>query len=568
MRSLAPLRFARPRRDPTPVPVESTEHASPAAQAGELGGGPNIRRRFRTTRSEIMSSAVVAAAALLVRVVPALTSGGFPLNDGGLFYTMAGDLRANSFLIPATTSYNGGDIPFAYPPLGIYMVAVLHLALPVSLIDLFLWLPVILSLLGVGAMYFVARELLPSRFHALVATAAFAVVPESYMQIIEGGGVTRALGLLLGLLAVMWAVKYLREGRGRDCVAAALAGGLAVLSHPDAALFTVVAVVLLAAQARSVSRGLRILVGMAVVSAPWWLMVAVRLGPMRLVSTGSLQGPVAGVVGGVYELMYFGISQEFFFPLVALAGFLGLLFSLHRRSALLFVWLVLELVLDQRLGAMFAMVPLCLAAAYGVADVVLPAFLRVSEYGDALMPDAVWRSAPVRDGLLLALYLVALGSLVADVSSFSTDHAVPAATRDAYQWVAENTPAGAHFAVISGSSDGQEGTQEWFPALTSRVSEATPQGTEWLASGTWLSTYKDNMALQGCASQTAACLLNWASERGSAPGYVFLPKGQLLGIGSPSDCCSSLRESLLSSDRFAVVYDGAGATIVRWLPGP
>jgi asparagine N-glycosylation enzyme membrane subunit Stt3 len=570
MRSLAPLRFARPRRAPTPDSPSAVPTAPPVepVEQVEPGAGRTVRSRLRATRSEVVASAVVAVAAISVRVVPALASGGFPLNDGGLFYTMARNLQANSFLIPANTTYNGGDIPFAYPPLSIYLVALLHAVLPVGLADLFLWLPVILSCLGVAALYFLARELLPTRFHALVATAAFGVVPESYMQIIEGGGMARALGLLLALLAAGWALRYLRRGGRRDGVAAAVAGGLAVLSHPNAALFTVMAVVLLTAHVRNFGRGARILVGVAVVSAPWWASVAIRLGPMRLVSTGSLQGPLAGALGGLSELMFFAIGQEFFVPLVGLAGLLGLLLCLHRRSGLLAVWLILELVIDQRLGAMYAMVPLCLAAAYGVCDVVLPAFLRVTEYGDGLMPAAVWRSAPVRDGLLMALYMVALGSLVADLTSYSTDHAVPAATRAAYQWVVVNTPPGARFAVISGSANGQDGVQEWFPALTDRISEATPQGLEWLGADKWLSAYKDNVTLQGCASQTAACLLDWAAARGATPGYVFLPKGQLMGIGSPGDCCSSLRTSVLASPRFAVVYDGDGATIVRWLPGP
>jgi hypothetical protein len=513
-----------------------------------------------------VSAFAVGIAAFLVRAVPVFGSGGFPLNDGGLFYVMARDLQANSFVIPATTSYNGGDIPFAYPPLGIYLVALLHLALPVSLIDLFTWLPVILSLLSVAAVFFLARELLPSRFHALVATAAFAVAPESYMWTIEGGGVTRALGLLFAVVAVTWTVKYLRGGRGRDGAVAAVAGGLAVLSHPDAALFTVLAVVLLAAQARTVGRPLRILIGIAIVSAPWWMTVTLRLGPMELVSAGSLDGPAVGALRGFFQLLFFANTQEVTLPFVAAAGFLGVLLCLYRRSLLLFGWVALELMVDQRLGTMFAMVPLSLAAAYGVVDVVVPAFVRVSHYGDGLVPNIVWRSVPVRDGLLVVLYLATLGGLVFDLSSLSPDHPVPTATREAYQWVAGSTPADARFAVVTGDSAGLEGSQEWFPALTSRVSEATPQGVEWLGAAKWRSTYDDNVALQACATETSGCLRAWASGRGAAPDFVLLPKGQLNGPGSPADCCSSLRQSLLESSQFTVVYDGPGATIVRWLP--
>ena len=41
----------------------------------------------------------------IVRLWPALTNG-FPLNDGGMFYTMIRDLKANHFILPRFASYN------------------------------------------------------------------------------------------------------------------------------------------------------------------------------------------------------------------------------------------------------------------------------------------------------------------------------------------------------------------------------------------------------------------------------------------------------------------------------
>lgn len=50
----------------------------------------------------------------VVRFWPVITNG-FPLNDGGMFYTMIRDLKANHFILPQFTSYNFANIPFAYP---------------------------------------------------------------------------------------------------------------------------------------------------------------------------------------------------------------------------------------------------------------------------------------------------------------------------------------------------------------------------------------------------------------------------------------------------------------------
>ena len=61
---------------------------------------------------------------ILIRIFPeTLTS--FPINDGGMFMVMARELRLNGFALPAYTSYNNFNIPFAYPPLGLYVTGFL-----------------------------------------------------------------------------------------------------------------------------------------------------------------------------------------------------------------------------------------------------------------------------------------------------------------------------------------------------------------------------------------------------------------------------------------------------------
>jgi hypothetical protein len=50
----------------------------------------------------------------------------FPLNDGGLFYTMTQDILDHDFSIPVYTSYNGNVIPFGYPPFAFYLLALIQ----------------------------------------------------------------------------------------------------------------------------------------------------------------------------------------------------------------------------------------------------------------------------------------------------------------------------------------------------------------------------------------------------------------------------------------------------------
>ena len=78
-----------------------------------------IQRWDRMSREEKAGLILLLCAIILGALVRLLYIAGsdFPINDGGLFFTMTRDLQANGFLIPKVTSYNGGGLPFAYPPL-------------------------------------------------------------------------------------------------------------------------------------------------------------------------------------------------------------------------------------------------------------------------------------------------------------------------------------------------------------------------------------------------------------------------------------------------------------------
>src|SRR6185503_19542427 len=90
--------------------------------------------------------AIAIVTGLLLRLGPILLSD-FPLRDGGLFVTMANDIRHAGFGLPEFSTYNTGEVPFAYPPLGLYILAIL----PGDPITTERWLPLVWSLLAIPA---------------------------------------------------------------------------------------------------------------------------------------------------------------------------------------------------------------------------------------------------------------------------------------------------------------------------------------------------------------------------------------------------------------------------------
>src|SRR3954468_24754441 len=165
-----------PRRSPVGHPVVQDE-------------GPRAGRDLRYP----VALALAVALGIAVRAYHVLSQD-FPLNDGGLFFAMVRDLQAAHYHLPAFTSYNDAGIPYGYSPLGFYLAGLLDDLTPLTLIDLFRWLPLTVSALTVVAFAWLARGLLSSRAAVVVSVLAFSLVPRSFIWMLMGGGLTRSLG--------------------------------------------------------------------------------------------------------------------------------------------------------------------------------------------------------------------------------------------------------------------------------------------------------------------------------------------------------------------------------------
>ena len=140
----------------------------------------------------------------IVRFVPPAMAG-FPVNDGGMFYVMVEELKANHFALPAFTGYNLSGIPFAYPPFGLYVTALISSLLRIPALDIVRWLPPLVSTLALLAFYLMADEILGSHLQAGLATIFYGLVPDSFGWAIMGGGITRSFGLLFLFLTITFA---------------------------------------------------------------------------------------------------------------------------------------------------------------------------------------------------------------------------------------------------------------------------------------------------------------------------------------------------------------------------
>lgn len=497
---------------------------------------------------------------LLVRL-SFVAAADFPLNDGGLFVSMARQIRLAGGALPWTVPYNGEPIPFVYPPLPFYLAALVAGDSVATLLAFERWFPLVVSMLTIVAFWLLARELLRSRTASDLATITFAILPLSYLWVIMGGGITRAPGLLFAILASWQAYRMFTSTDRQSPWLTAILSALTLLCHPEAALFVVLTIAVfwavLGLHRSGTIKVALVAAGTAVLSAPWWLVAIIRHGVAVLLPVGE---PGFGRLGVLLNPFFLGLTSDARFPALALMVLLGLAYVLSKRQYLLPLWAGVDYVLMARAPGQKALIPLALMAGLGARYVLLP-LLQQRE-------SAAAQGDRVRGSVNLAT--VFLGALVVqtvalDVLSYRPLLSpLPLAERQAMAWAQANTPQGSRFVVVTGEGGWpQDRSSEWFPTLSERISVATVQGGEWLDDlNGRIEAYK---RLQECAGEDGDCLSRWSASYDRPFDYIYVVKRPPV-VSSAAlnvDACAGLRSELRHDPSYEVVYEGEGALIAR-----
>jgi hypothetical protein len=498
-----------------------------------------------------------------VRFLPVATHR-LPLNDGGLFYSMTGDLLANGMRLPLMTSYNGGSIPFTYPPLGFYLAAGLHLTTGASLLDVMAWLPALIATLTIPAFYLLARRLLGRSDLASMATLAFALIPRSYEWLIMGGGITRAPGMLFALLALAAVIRLVHRPTWKDASLLGILIALTALSHLEMAWFTFFSLLLLAAlsgRTRAVLARLAGALGLAaLLSALWWIPLLMRHGISPFIQAAAAGRHTTGYASAILT----SLTGEPYYGAFLILGILGALACLARREWLLPLWVGAILLLDPRAAGTEASVPTSLLACVALIRIVLPALsaARASarSHESPSSSRELSEAIPSMRARHLAMLVLALyGTPSAMLAFFLPGSSLASTLRpeevETLRWIGDNTAPGRTFLIVSGRMAWEaDPLSEWFPALTHHISLATPQGREWL--GTLSEAGRRHWALQRCALRGLTCLESWlADDPGLEPDVILVARyPETSGIQTVA-----LVEGLERSPEYSVIFAGSGA---------
>lgn len=465
-----------------------------------------------------------------VRFNPTLLAG-FAINDGGMFAVMVEDLKSSHYLLPRFTTYNHLNIPFAYPPLGFYLGRIASDLFGWSVPQTLRWVPAFFASLSVPAFYLLARRLLKNKYYAAISTLFFALTPRALSWYVMGGGLTRGPGQLFMLLTLATVVRLYKENRRTDIFLAGLFGGLAVMSHPEAAVHTFVSALFLWIMLSRTRTGFinSILVGLIVliVSAPWWATVIHYHGVDPL-----LRGAATGQkTAAVFHLLFFVFTEEPYATVIAVLGLIGIAYQLLRRQYLLPLWMALPFFVEGRSASGPAAIPLMMLAAIALVDVIFSALGRLDVGKPSnQMQEMVDKEADGSQRILPAernIFLFIMSYLIFSTYQFGfglSNATVYSPDQEAMTWVRENTPDSSRFLVLTGTSQVScDSVLEWFPALTGRQSIFTVQGTEWTQGPNFNDYVRSTYAPQRCLlSDDATCLD--AAVSPSAYDFIYLSK--------------------------------------------
>ncbi len=513
------------------------------------------------TRDEWSTLILLLAIALgaFMRFNPTLLAG-FAINDGGMFAVMVDDLKAGNYRLPAFTTYNQLDIPFAYPPLGFYLGRLAADLFGMETTDVMRFVPAFFASLSVPAFYWLALRLLKNKYIAALSTLFFALMPRALSWFVMGGGLTRSPGQFFMLLTLAFVIRLYEENRRADILWAGLFGGLAVMSHPEAAVHTFVSAIflwLMLSRKRTAFIN-SILVGMIVllVTSPWWMTV-IRYHGVEPLFNAAATGAKALAV---FHLLFFVFTEETYATFIAVLGLIGIAHRLVRRDYLLPLWMAIPFFVEGRSAAGPAAIPLAMLAAIGLAQVIFPA-LQASAGRDAEKPDHV-TGAERNVFLYVLLYLLfstyQFGFRLSNATLYPPD-------RDAMEWVGRNTPGDARFLVLSGTTSVScDSVLEWFPALTGRRSLYTVQGTEWTEGENFNTFVKDTYGVQACMDEDSSCL----DETINPSEYDYVYVSRILRVNNcvPLDAERTFPyfvESMRADGQFDVAYETDGVIIYR-----
>jgi hypothetical protein len=446
----------------------------------------------------------------------------FPINDGGLFYTLIKDLMANHYRLPLTTSYNHLNLPFAYPPFIFYLSGFLADLTSWGLINIIRILPAIFTVLTIPAFFLLASVLIENRDQVVFATCIFTFIPASFYWLIMGGGLTRAPAFFFALLSLYFIYRLYTRDQIQDILWTTVFSSLTVLTQPETALHTAVSALVFFFFFGRDKKGLLKSIAVAgltiVFTAPWWATVLIHEGFTPFMAAG---GTGFHNFGEMFQLFQFGVTNEYGLKTIGTLGLIGLFWHLAQRKYFVPVWAAVIFISEPRSAPLYLSPCVAIFASYSLTN-ILQIFNKIELPRAAESREPHPLSGKVAKGLFFLLAVPWVISSIGIIALLVNSSVLTNVDQNAFNWIKLNTSGESRFLVLSGDSPFTDPVSEWFPALTERTSIATVQGQEWASSGSFDKMITEEVNVQKCMYLTYSCIESWAEKNHKVFDYIYV----------------------------------------------
>ena len=206
----------------------------------------------------------------------------YPMGYAGLFTQMARQIADANFQLPIESPFYGpGGIPFAYPPFGLYLLAILIKVTGKYFFFLRI-LPPMLSLISLIPLFYLTLHLSKSTLAAGMIVILTAASPNLYEAHAWAAGMVRASAFLFMLCTLYFFVKHNSQPTLLNLLSAGMLLGLTLLSHLTYFLFCIAWIGWWTVSSgkfflRFKDAAIVVLLGL-LTSSIWWLTIIFRYG--------------------------------------------------------------------------------------------------------------------------------------------------------------------------------------------------------------------------------------------------------------------------------------------------
>jgi hypothetical protein len=262
-----------------------------------------------------------------------------------------------------------------------------------------------------------------------------------------------------------------------------------------------------------------LLVGVLLLSSPWWVTILQHHGIAAFYQAGQVTHS-----RWLFWTILFALSfTGEYTTVIAVFALIGFFIQLAKKKTFFPLWAMICLIADPRGGIPASIFPFTVLAMSALTEGIAPQLLNIKT--DNQYPDSWAHSLYTKIGRLFFGFFILLFLYNAyNVSNTLSYQVLGPEEFEAINWVKSNTGVTDHFLILDEQGNPLlSPLTEWFPALAGRRSIATLQGTEWLGGDKhYNKQYPAIASLHECLYKDVNCLYDLRDKMTDEYNFIIV----------------------------------------------